>query len=65
MGLLYSVLGVILFSVYLVFDTQMIMGGDNKRYQFDEDSYILAALVLYMDIINIFLYVLQILSDSK
>ena len=42
----------------------MIMGGDNKRYQFDEDSYILASVTLYLDIINIFLYILQILDEK-
>ena len=64
-GLLWSVLGVLLFSFYLLFDTQMIMGGDKKRYQFDEDSYILAAVCLYMDIINIFFYMLAILGEKK
>ena len=63
-GILWSSLGVILFSFYLLFDTQMIMGGDKKRYQFDEDSYILASVALYLDIINIFLYVLEILNDK-
>ena len=65
MGLLWSVVGVILFSFYLLFDTQMIMGGDKKRYQFDEDSYILASVTLYLDIINIFLYILEILNESN
>lgn len=57
-GLLWSTIGVILFSFYLLYDTQMIMGGDNKSVQYDEDSYILAAINLYLDIINIFLYIL-------
>merc|ERR1712166_922100 len=64
LGLVYSIIGVILFSFFLLFDTQMIMGGDKKRYQFDEDSYILASVTLYLDIINIFLYVLEILADA-
>ena len=64
-GLGWSILGVILFSFYLLFDTQMIMGGDNKRYQFDEDSYILASVALYIDIVNIFMYLLQILNNDK
>jgi protein lifeguard len=64
-GLLWSTIGVILFSFYLLYDTQLIMGGENKSAQFDEDSYILAAITLYLDIINIFLYVLQILSDMS
>ena len=58
LNLIWATLGVILFGFYLLVDTQMIMGGQNKRYQFDEDSYILAAVVLYLDIINIFLYIL-------
>jgi FtsH-binding integral membrane protein len=57
-GLLWSTIGVILFSFYLLYDTQLILGGDNKSVQYDEDSYILAAVNLYLDIINIFLYIL-------
>lgn len=64
-NLLYCSIGAIFFSFYLLFDTQMIMGGDSKRYQFDEDSYILAAVTLYLDIINIFLYILEILDENK
>ena len=51
--LVYAYLGVILFSFYLLFDTQLIMGG--KRYEIDIDDYIMAAMILYLDIINIFL----------
>lgn len=54
--LVYCVLGIILFSFYLLFDTQLIMGG--KRYECSIDDYILAAMILYLDIINIFLYIL-------
>ena len=63
-GLGWSIIGVILFSFYLLFDVQMIMGGDKKRYQFDEDSYIMAAVALYIDIVNIFMYLLNILNDK-
>mmetsp|Transcript_18676 Transcript_18676/g.31941 ORF Transcript_18676/g.31941 Transcript_18676/m.31941 type:complete len:107 (-) Transcript_18676:70-390(-) len=61
-NLVFCCLGVILFSFYLLFDTQMIIGGKNRRYQIDEDSYILASVALYLDIINIFLYILRILG---
>ena len=60
--LLYCVLGVFLFSFYLVWDTQMIVGGKNKQcHRIEEDSYILASVLLYLDIINLFLYILEIL----
>jgi hypothetical protein len=60
--LIYAYIGVILFSFYLLFDTQLIMGG--KRYQIDIDDYIMAAMILYLDIINIFLQLLKIFGNK-
>ena len=57
-NIMISVLGVFLFGVYLIFDTQYVMGG--KRYQLSLDDYIVGALILYMDIIMIFLYLLSL-----
>lgn len=56
----YCTIGVIIFSIYLVMDTQLIMGG--KRYEIEVDDYILGAIILYTDIVMIFLYLLRILS---
>jgi FtsH-binding integral membrane protein len=56
---LYCVLGVFIFSLYLIFDTQLILGKFGVEYEIDD--YIIAALNLYIDIINIFLYLLQLL----
>ena len=41
----------------------MIMGGKH-RYEFSEDDYILAAIMLYLDIINMFLYILRSLKGG-
>lgn len=60
---LYCVLGVILFSVYLIFDTQLIIGKYGKEYGIDD--YIIAALNIYIDIIQIFLFLLQILGRPR
>jgi len=60
--LAYCCFGVVLFSFYLIWDIQMIIGGKNTKYKFDEDSHVLAAIVLYLDIINLFLYILEILG---
>jgi FtsH-binding integral membrane protein len=43
----------------------MIIGGKNRRYTIEEDSHILAAIALYLDIINLFLYILEILGKMK
>lgn len=60
---LYCVVGVFLFSMYLIIDTQMIIGG--KSIELRVDEYALAALLLYIDIIQIFLYILQLLSNNN
>jgi FtsH-binding integral membrane protein len=57
---LICVLGVFIFSIYLIFDTQLIMGKFGNAYSIDD--YIIAALNVYLDIIQIFLYLLQILG---
>jgi len=52
--------GVLLYSFYLVYDTQLLLG--NKRSALDYDDYIMGALMLYVDIIQLFLYLLDILQ---
>jgi FtsH-binding integral membrane protein len=59
---LYCSLGVIVFGIYLVIDTQMIVGG--RRLELSMDDYVVGALILYIDVIQIFLYLLQLLSKK-
>ncbi|OMH82400.1 Bax inhibitor 1 [Zancudomyces culisetae] len=54
-----TIFGVGLFSLYLVYDTYMIM---NKL---EVDEYILGSLMLYLDIINIFLNILRLISEAQ
>jgi len=54
-------LGVFIFSSMIVLDTQMIVGGKRKM-QFSEDQYIMAVITLYLDIIQLFRYVLQLIG---
>lgn len=62
--LIYSSLGALIFSVYLVYDTQLMMGGKHK-YSISPEEYIFAALNLYLDIVNIFLYILTIIGMAR
>lgn len=64
MVILYASFGALIFSAYLVFDTQMMMGGKH-RYALSPEEYIFAALNLYLDIVNIFLYVLTIVGAVR
>jgi len=60
---LYCVLGVLLYSVYLLFDTQLIMGKYENGYEIDD--YIIAAIMIYIDIIQIFLYLLELFGNRN
>ncbi|XP_060857753.1 protein lifeguard 1 [Metopolophium dirhodum] len=55
--------GAIIFSLYLIYDTQMMVGGDHK-YSISPEEYIFAALTIYVDIVNIFIYILAIIGAS-
>ena len=57
-NLISAVLGVLCYSLYLIADTILILGGKHWKHQFSKDDYILGALTFYLDIINIFLYIL-------
>ncbi|KAF1534634.1 Protein lifeguard 1, partial [Eudyptes schlegeli] len=50
-------------SQFLAVDTQMILG--NKQLALSPEEYVFAALNLYTDIINIFLYILAIIGRAK
>jgi FtsH-binding integral membrane protein len=63
LNLILSVLGVIIFGIYLIFDIQLLLG--NKKNKFSKDDYVLAAMMLYIDIIQIFLYLLQIIGSAR
>lgn len=64
LSLFYASLGALVFSAYLVFDTQLMMGGKH-RYSLSPEEYIFAALNLYLDIINLFLYILSIIGLAR
>lgn len=65
MRLLYAFLGVLIFCGFIVMDTQMIIGGRHKEHQFMVDEYAMAAIVLYVDIIQLFLFFLELLGDKR
>ncbi|CEM31494.1 unnamed protein product [Vitrella brassicaformis CCMP3155] len=62
---LYSYVGAFIFSCYIILDTQMILGGKHRRYQFGVDDYAFAALAIYLDVVNLFIQLLKILGEKK
>lgn len=55
----YLIVCIIFYGFYLIYDTQLIVGG--KRRELTVDDYVIGALILYLDIIIIFLKLLQLL----
>mmetsp|Transcript_149841 Transcript_149841/g.417482 ORF Transcript_149841/g.417482 Transcript_149841/m.417482 type:complete len:269 (+) Transcript_149841:108-914(+) len=60
---LYAAGGALAFSIFIVHDTQLIMGGGHK-HEFSVDDYAMAAICLYLDIIQLFLSILRLLGDK-
>ncbi|XP_062979201.1 protein lifeguard 2 [Elgaria multicarinata webbii] len=60
---IYAVLGAIVFTMFLAFDTQLLMG--NRRYAMSPEEYIFGALNIYLDIIYVFSFLLQIFGSSR
>ena len=55
-----------IFAFYIVFDTQMMLGSwGGHKMEFSIDDYAFAALNLYLDIINFFLYILEIVGTRE
>eukprot|EP00971_Amphidinium_carterae_P179369 3557927-Amphidinium_carterae.1 len=62
----YDAIGVLLFSCYIVFDTQLMLGEyGGHKFQFSVDDYCMAALQLYLDIINLFLLLLELFGKRR
>ncbi|OQR79411.1 protein lifeguard 1-like [Tropilaelaps mercedesae] len=59
----YAGVGALLFMLFLAFDTQMIMGG--KKLEISPEEYVFASIQLYMDIVQIFLFLLQLFGERK
>ena len=62
-GLIPSTLGAILFSAFIVHDTQLVVGG--KKRQLQTSDFALGAMTLYLDIVNLFFYLLRIFGELQ
>jgi len=65
MRLVYSFCGAVLFSGFIVRDTQKIASGQHTKYSFSTDDYCMAAISLSLDIILLFSFILEIFGDRK
>ena len=62
-NILYCGFGVFLYSIYLIYDTQLVMGKFGNEYSIDD--YIVAAMMIYIDIIQMFVYILEMFDSRR
>lgn len=62
---IYAFFGAALFSLFLAYDTRLIVGGKHSKYQMNEKDYVWGAISIYMDVINIFIYLLRLIGDDR
>lgn len=65
LNLIYAALGALLFSGYIVLDTQLIVGGKHSKHRFTLDDYCMAAINIYLDIVNLFLFLLELFGKRR
>ena len=56
---MYALAGCVIFVGYILFDTTMIMS------YLPYDDYVVGAINLYLDFINLFLFILQLLMGGR
>jgi len=61
--IMISGVAIVIVSFYIVFDTQLIIGNKENKLQIDD--YVFAAMMLYLDIIRLFLEILKILGSKR
>uniref|UniRef100_A0A8B9HF75 Fas apoptotic inhibitory molecule 2 n=1 Tax=Astyanax mexicanus TaxID=7994 RepID=A0A8B9HF75_ASTMX len=59
----YAGLCALVFTLFLVFDVQLLMG--NRRYSLSPEEHVFGALCLYMDIVYVFFFLLQLFGSRE
>jgi FtsH-binding integral membrane protein len=59
--LICSVIAII-YGLFIIYDTQLIAGGKHSELTYDD--YIIGALLLYVDIVGMFVYILRIFGRN-
>lgn len=56
---IFSLIGALLFSGYIILDVHLL------ATRMDVDDYIWSSVALYLDILNLFLYILRLLGQTQ
>ncbi|XP_071788310.1 protein lifeguard 1-like [Asterias amurensis] len=64
LDIVYASVGAVIFAMYIVFDTQLLLGGKHK-YSISPEEYIFASLNLYIDIVQMFMLMLSLVNSAR
>lgn len=53
-----------MFGLFIIYDTKVLISGGG-RYNLTTDDYIVGPLIIFLDIINIFLFIVRIFGRAK
>lgn len=61
--MVYAAIGAIVFTLFLAYDTQLVLG--NRKHTISPEEYVYGALKIYTDIVYIFTFLLQIVGSRN
>uniref|UniRef100_A0A667Y9K3 Transmembrane BAX inhibitor motif containing 1a n=1 Tax=Myripristis murdjan TaxID=586833 RepID=A0A667Y9K3_9TELE len=61
--MLYAAMGAIVYTLFLAYHTQLLIG--NRKHSISPEEYVFAALSIYVDIVQIFIFLLQIIGAAS
>ena len=65
LDLAYSAFGALVFSFYIVYDTQRVVGGEHHSQQLNSRDWALGAMMLYMDMVNLFMFLMRLFGERE
>uniref|UniRef100_A0A674CS61 Transmembrane BAX inhibitor motif containing 1 n=1 Tax=Salmo trutta TaxID=8032 RepID=A0A674CS61_SALTR len=60
--MLYAAIGAVVYTLFLAYNTQLLIG--NRKLSISPEEYVFGALSLYVDIVQIFIFLLQLVGAS-
>jgi len=63
LNVLFASIGALLFVLIMLFDTSMIVGGSKMMFSIGMECYMIAALQLYLEVVNMFALLIVILGE--
>lgn len=60
---MFAGLAVCIFAMIMLFDTAMVIGGTSFMFELGPESYVIGAIQLYLEVINMFVLLMVILGE--